>query len=405
MWHFGIGHHRGTCVPLYYICELIDFGLDPVEKSMHSTACNWHIHLAAFLSSGWIHEKMQGTYVQVADNMREKAKKIRVADMGEKAKIKVYSTVKRIGNIVTNSTRSGEFDRVPKIIHQTYRSKDIPNAYKGCIKSCLSLNQNWTYMFWTDDDGLRLVRDHYPKYLSLIKRYEHYSYHRLLRADALRYIILYHYGGIYLDMDFDCLKPFDKLLDFGTCVLAPEVHVQSFMIYKIPSLISNAIMIARPRHPFFRHVIYNLAKFLTPGQRVVIRLTGPIALQHMLEDFTKKPCRKGDRMCEVTVIDPLLLLPTADTTQYPKMVKFVESTCHKEQLTESEGKVCKWTKDNKFHLNNNSIPAKAFTNHLWMHLEYFKLSNKGRTSIDTIMAESHHSPVRRYGQVTPTIRG
>jgi len=32
------------------------------------------------------------------------------------------------------------------------------------------------------------------------------------RADFARYALLYQYGGVYADMDFECKRPFERLL-------------------------------------------------------------------------------------------------------------------------------------------------------------------------------------------------
>jgi hypothetical protein len=43
-------------------------------------------------------------------------------------------------------------------------------------------------------------------------------------ADYIRLYAVYHYGGIYLDMDMEALKPFDPLLN-GGIMLARENHI------------------------------------------------------------------------------------------------------------------------------------------------------------------------------------
>ena len=50
------------------------------------------------------------------------------------------------------------------------------------------------------------------------------------KSDILRYLLLYHYGGVYADLDVECLRPFEPLLQrhsgedsFG-CVFGAEPH-------------------------------------------------------------------------------------------------------------------------------------------------------------------------------------
>ena len=46
----------------------------------------------------------------------------------------------------------------------------------------------------------RLIEVHYPWF---IEQYDGYS-QEIMRINAARYFILYHHGGIYLDIDMEC---------------------------------------------------------------------------------------------------------------------------------------------------------------------------------------------------------
>jgi mannosyltransferase OCH1-like enzyme len=66
------------------------------------------------------------------------------------------------------------------------------------------------------------------------------------RADSLRYFVLYHYGGIYLDMDTWCNKsiPIDKL---------ESEKVTEYAVFKstLPTGVTNDFMIASAKHPVY----------------------------------------------------------------------------------------------------------------------------------------------------------
>lgn len=53
-----------------------------------------------------------------------------------------------------------------KIIHQTWVDEDIPrNIYKQEWQdSWKNMSPDWDYMFWTDEDNERLIRDEYPSF-------------------------------------------------------------------------------------------------------------------------------------------------------------------------------------------------------------------------------------------------
>jgi len=62
-------------------------------------------------------------------------------------------------------------------------------------------------MFWTDEDIREFIRKFYPDFLEL---HDQYPYN-IQRADMIRYFILYHYGGIYSDLD---LYPTESIRDY-----------------------------------------------------------------------------------------------------------------------------------------------------------------------------------------------
>ncbi|MBN9059533.1 MAG: hypothetical protein J0H21_10135 [Rhizobiales bacterium] len=51
---------------------------------------------------------------------------------------------------------------IPKIIHQTWRDRDIPQAMQAFVASWPKLHPGWEIRLWTDDDLARLVETDYP---------------------------------------------------------------------------------------------------------------------------------------------------------------------------------------------------------------------------------------------------
>jgi len=107
---------------------------------------------------------------------------------------------------------------IPKIIHQTWKSTELPENYKKWSGTWKLLNKDWKYMFWSDEDLRNLVVNDYPE---LLEMYDGFNTH-IKRVDMARYLFLKKYGGLYVDMDFECLKPIDKLLENHSCVIGWE---------------------------------------------------------------------------------------------------------------------------------------------------------------------------------------
>lgn len=101
-------------------------------------------------------------------------------------------------------------------------------------------------MLWTDADSRKFLVEHYPWFVPIFDAYPY----PIQRADAIRYFILHHFGGIYMDLDVGCLRRFDPLLRFE--VVLPKT---------IPVGVSNDVMLAAKGHPFMDHLIHNLVTF------------------------------------------------------------------------------------------------------------------------------------------------
>src|SRR5277367_699670 len=102
---------------------------------------------------------------------------------------------------------------IPKIIHQTWCDEDLPTVLRPYVESWRQHHPQWEWRLWTDNDNRRFIRRHYPAFL---KQYDRYPW-PIQRVDAVRYFLLDHYGGLYVDLDFECLWPLDPLLARATC--------------------------------------------------------------------------------------------------------------------------------------------------------------------------------------------
>ena len=87
---------------------------------------------------------------------------------------------------------------IPKIIHQTWKNEKIPKKWKKAVKSCKF--EGYTYILWTDKKMDKFVEKYYPDFYDFYSSYKYV----IQKCDAFRYLVLYKFGGIYLDMDLLC---------------------------------------------------------------------------------------------------------------------------------------------------------------------------------------------------------
>jgi mannosyltransferase OCH1-like enzyme len=155
-------------------------------------------------------------------------------------------------------------------------------------ESCTWRNPSYQHILWTDEKSRTFLQENYPWFLDT---YDSYPY-TIQKVDAIRYFILYTYGGkkttferlifkgIYTDLDVGCRKPSDHLLLYD--LLLPETSPCGF---------SNDVLIAAPRHPFFKQLMEALpywnhhfgSKYLT-----VMMSTGPLFVSYQFNIFQHK---------------------------------------------------------------------------------------------------------------------
>lgn len=95
---------------------------------------------------------------------------------------------------------------IPKIIHYCWLSNDpIPESLQRCMDSWKKYLPDYEFLRW-NFDRFDINSSVWVKEAFEAKKYA-------FAADYIRCYALYHYGGIYLDMDVEVLKPFDDLLN------------------------------------------------------------------------------------------------------------------------------------------------------------------------------------------------
>lgn len=169
-------------------------------------------------------------------------------------------------------------DLVPPILHHIFLGKprhEMPPSWSISRDACLDYHPNYTHHFWDDESAQKFMSSHYPWFL---QRWLNYKY-PIQRADSLRYFLLHHYGGIFLDLDLECLRSLGPLRQF------PVVNIAA-----VPAGISNGFMMALPQHPFLGQVIsalalYDRTWFWIPYAAVMFS-TGPMFLSAEHARFT-----------------------------------------------------------------------------------------------------------------------
>ena len=140
---------------------------------------------------------------------------------------------------------------IPKILHFLWTDEIIPSIFVDNLRLFRKTHPAWKIHFWTLKAGRNFIAKHEPQ---MLKIYENYN-ENVYRADSFRYVLMYHFGGAYFDLDSKVLKPLDHLADMYDCLVGPEPIENAVSILDMRSLLANSGFLCRPKHPFFRHVI------------------------------------------------------------------------------------------------------------------------------------------------------
>lgn len=222
----------------------------------------------AFMMREFTNE-LQSKHVSFDDSMqRSEYKKILTQDYSKSTYGKFKQLYEKNNFSQVQPQRT---EKIPKIIHQIWLGSPFPYEYKQYQKSWQEHHPGWEYKLWTDDAVSRLKLANQDLYDASMNYGE--------KSDILRYELLYRYGGLYVDTDFECLQPFDVLhhsYDFFIGIQPLDTGYSQLGIGLIGSV---------PGHPLLKHCI-DLIRGNNTKQ--IIARTGPIHCTNVFYHFAGK---------------------------------------------------------------------------------------------------------------------
>jgi|GEM_PF-361110 len=195
---------------------------------------------------------------------------------------------------------------IPPIIHQTWKD-DFPPDHMTLLTNTWKENHpDWEYILWTDEMNREFIRRYFPGFLL---QYDSYEYN-IQRVDAVRYFILYKLGGLFIDLDFECLVNIESLLTDSECVFALE-PIEHCIQFRKDKIICNAFMACKPGNNFFEFICNTLSSFAKRDSTFISSIlcsTGPFALSDIYNLYEDK--------------EQIRILPSS--TVYPLCIKETE---------------------------------------------------------------------------------
>jgi len=177
---------------------------------------------------------------------------------------------------------------IPKIIHQIWSGIDgpLPTPFQILGETWQENYPDWQYELWDNERINEFILENYPQYWDIYNKYPY----NIQRWDAIRYLILYKEGGMYVDFDYESIQPMDKLLEDKCCCFAEEkIKRWDGRIY-----FNNALMLCTPRHPFMKKIIDTvfsekaLSNPYSSKKECVFNTTGPDMIVRLYDALSEK---------------------------------------------------------------------------------------------------------------------
>lgn len=167
----------------------------------------------------------------------------------------------------------------PRLLHQTWKTKDLSSIpeFQACADSWRIHHPEYKYVLWDDEENHDFVKSEFGWYYKTWMSFDK----NIKRLDTIRYMWMHKFGGIYADLDMECLNPLDRLMsEFGErdSMLFCDFDTTGQCLSANP-----ALLISRPGSDLWLKVLdyaeHNKALYVT-------ECTGPTALARV----ARTPC-------------------------------------------------------------------------------------------------------------------
>jgi mannosyltransferase OCH1-like enzyme len=95
--------------------------------------------------------------------------------------------------------------KIPRIVHQLWKDRTIPPRWAETVASVKRLHKGWQYRLWTDAEMVAHVASRHPQLYPVFMGMNRH----IMRVDVFRYVLMHDFGGLYCDLDYEFLRPFN----------------------------------------------------------------------------------------------------------------------------------------------------------------------------------------------------
>lgn len=212
-----------------------------------------------------------------------------------------------IPNIIFKNT-------TPKIIHQCWIGDlNYLKYFEKCIENTRKCLPEYQYILWTEDRILSFLEEKYSKrildaFLSIDNNYIP------AKADFFRYLVIYYYGGVYLDIKSSFNKNVSHFIEnYGNKLIVSHWYDYPFGVLPFHHLnnfynshltknnygeFQNFYIISPPGNPILKKCIEKVVSNIeygsihnnlyNDGKKSVLLLSGPIMYSNVIQKYYNK---------------------------------------------------------------------------------------------------------------------
>jgi mannosyltransferase OCH1-like enzyme len=140
---------------------------------------------------------------------------------------------------------------IPRTVMQTWKTHDVPEKWTSSPASVKRFMPNWDYILLSDNDNDAFVEEYFPDDLNFFRSLKY----PIQRSDVVRYMWLYQFGGLYMDLDIELVSPLDELFE--------NRHMETWLV-KAPRNFAghytNFLMASTAKNPFWLKVLEECRK-------------------------------------------------------------------------------------------------------------------------------------------------
>lgn len=143
---------------------------------------------------------------------------------------------------------------IPRVFHVIWVGGPMPDHLAAYVQTWRDVHPDWAMLVW-DEERLDATLD---RTLDLFRRADELTEHvGQFRSDVARYELLWRFGGVYVDCDFEAVRPIDPLVDNLGDNLGGAA---AFAAWELDGVwVNNAILGAHPQTALLDDVLDGLA--------------------------------------------------------------------------------------------------------------------------------------------------